>query len=492
MKNRKNSYVTSLIEALPNRVWIFNTDEFDGCVQVSEFAHFLKQLDRRVTIIDASKSSLTYSKALLRFLYFVSVGNIPAKVFRVLKKRNIEVKKLKLWLTVALLTFRFKERVIDFDDYEISCLRTAFCNKDPISFLKFKQKSFQIKRKDYWFFNAVFKLLEKGKPECVVLRNGRFSNETIIYLACRRLGIKVSMLEGGGRPDTIELFQSSPHKASDYRNRVEAWDKCFIDDRKASLYDVKLNANWLSEASNDAILASFTKRQSDSGLEMFDKHELENSVIYYTSSLWEVPSIPEFGDIDPRITWESNVKKLYDCCKELGLNLVIKVHPNPDHEDYEIIEDSYWSRVCRSLNVKIIPASSAIVTADLIVKCWTNVVEASSVSLECVAFGAPIITLAETPWFQPSQVPVPIKIGELKTLIGSRQTYTGDLVLPYLNYRNRGGFPYAIFKVDDVKIELISGDLIASKESFHKIIRSVKRCKMSVLSIIHDKSRPHS
>ena len=467
-------YEQDLLGMIPKSVTLINTEKFDGYVQLAELALYLQRNNRTVEIIDMSRGIIGEVSLKSHAVYFALVGPVNTRISEFLKSNGISVQKNGFWQVCSFKAQKAIGRLVEpsFDEYEQKAYLAAIRNQNTQTFLEnFEEpKILRVQPSHFNFFCRILSELRRINPSQVVISNGRFLKQTLAYLACRRLGIKVSMLEGGGRPYTFELFDSSPHKSSDYLERVLSFHVGHPEIEIRNLTQIAPSVNWLGEATHDPRVFGFLKRQTQSleALRGLARKSISNYVVYYTSSFWELPSIPEFGHLNPIDIQSENVRKLQQLCTELKLGLIIKIHPNPDDGGYEEKENSFWVSFCNKLGIEYIEATSKVATADVIVNCWLNVVENSGVSLECVAFGAPVITLDHCPWFSSSQVPVPKNLEELKELLRSRPLYPKEILEPYIKYRGFGGIPYRHFKVDDNQIWLADGTLIASKMRYHR------------------------
>jgi hypothetical protein len=500
-ENKMNNYEQSLIEMVSSPVTVINTELFDGCVQAAELSLFLQSNNCEVTFLDISGIRDKYIGLHSRLFYIITTGFTTSRILRYLRNHKINIYRFRFWNYLTLRSTRLFKKQLELNDYELTCYQASLRNQNTQSLVEFWDSRQSISKRHFRIFQILISYFNRLKPSHVVLTNGRFLIQTLAYLACRRLNIRVTMLEGGGRPYTFELYRSSPHKPSDYRSRVLEFYNSQETPLRISKEDITASPDWLSNISQDKILATFiTRQQQDLNyFSEFDQNRFSKSVIYYTSSMWEYPSIPEFNKINPLEDYSKNLMNLYRICKSLDLRLVVKVHPNPDDIEYENLENAFWMKLCHGLDIEIIEAGSGIKSSELMTSCWTNVVEASSVSLECVAFGMPVITLDETPWFDPLQVPIPSNIDQLKELILSRPVYQFEYILPYINYRRFGGIPYRHFAVSEKEIRVVGGVLLASRDRYDRAFQYRERLrtwlkahKMSVLSTLRDKFPPNS
>ncbi len=481
-------YEQDLLGYIPKSATLINTEKFDGYVQLAELALYLQRNNRTVEIMDMSRGIIGEVSLKSHAVYFTLVGSVNTRISEYLKSKGISVQKNGFWKVCSFKAQRAIGRMSEpsFDEYEQKAYLAAIRNQNTQTCLEnFEEPQIlRVQPSHFIFFCTILSELRRTNPKQVVLSNGRFLKQTLAFLACRRLGIKVSMLEGGGRPYTFELFDSSPHKISDYLERVLSFHVSHPEIEIKNLANIVPGVNWLGEATYDPRAFGFLRRQTQSleALPGLARESISNYVVYYTSSFWEFPSIPEFGHLNPIDIHLENVRKLQQLCTELELGLIIKIHPNPDDEEYEAKENSFWVSFCDKLGIEYIEATSKVATSDVIVNCWVNVVENSGVSLECVAFGAPVITLDHCPWFSSSQVPVPKNLEELKELLRSRPLYPKEILEPYVKYRGFGGIPYSHFRVDDNQIWLADGTLIASKIRYHRAYKLFSTLKKDSVS----------
>lgn len=463
------SYENVILEQLPKSILLVNTEKFDMAAQLAEVAMYLRQKGKNVKVIDLSDFQDFDVKSRTKLLHRFLVGDVPKKIHKLASNASsFEYKKY-----VCHKKVRFQNPFSStkhFDSYEINALTRALRSKYSISAFdsKFQSEKYLVRQRR--FFLEILKILHLEKPTHVIIFNGRFPLQTLVYLACRRINVPVSMHEGLG-PKKFEIYRFSPHSPSDARRRIFDFYQDFVSRPGNQSRDFLQSFDLKNtEEFHDKLTQSFSRRQTDTEELPFS---IAESVVYYTSSFYEYPSIPDFNVADPISQHFRHVRDLSVVCQELSLKLIVKVHPNPDAIRYEFLENEAWKSICQELGLDMIEATSKISTNKLIQNSFCNIVEGSSIGFDCVARGLPIIFLEETPWFQLEDIKIPRSRSEIKELLRMRPTYSNELTLPTHIYRRFGGFPYSRFRVDEEEI-FVGDEVLVSRARFDWLYETFK------------------
>jgi len=249
----------------------------------------------------------------------------------------------------------------------------------------------------------------------VYVFNGRFSYTKGIFRAAKKLKVPVYIHERGSVPNKFALFiEHMPHEIDDLKNRVyNHWDLSKNSVKKDTIgrqfYSDNIkgfSGSWIS----------FAKDFEMGKLPEYWEQEKENIVIY-TSSEDEFVSIdetwlnPYFKD---QVTGLEYVCKRFIENNNLNQSLYIRIHPNSAK-----LPETYLEKI-RSLadekRIFIIEPNSNISSYDLLLNCSKVVTFGSTITMEAIFWGKPVVVLGNSNYNFFKGVVIPNDINDINAL----------------------------------------------------------------------------
>jgi hypothetical protein len=118
-------------------------------------------------------------------------------------------------------------------------------------------------------------------------------------------------------------------------------------------------------------------------------------VAFFPGSDYELAAFPTSGR--EGTTFKSQYEAfacLAEACKELGLELVVRVHPHHRESVVGLTEDRIWRSCADAFGARMIGASDSSDSLELAINAHTNVVYESSIGAEIAYLGYPVILTA--------------------------------------------------------------------------------------------------
>lgn len=232
--------------------------------------------------------------------------------------------------------------------------------------------------------------------EEISISNGRSPIEAGVLFAARENAIPTKVLERGANTNEWFIWETSCHYSPDwwrllndvsFNDEIVAIAKNYWEKRLKG-YDTLSNRDW--------------SKEFDSG--KLPKNLPNQFVTFFCTSEHESPALPEFecshlGYPDQ----QAAVHQLVKTCGRLGVNLVIKRHPNSLSFDGIDRESRNWDWVKNLPNVFYIGPKDRIDSYSLINKSKAVLTFRSSVGIEAVALGVPSRALGPAEWASTEQ-----------------------------------------------------------------------------------------
>lgn len=246
-----------------------------------------------------------------------------------------------------------------------------------------------------WLVDVCEALLDRERPDVVVLLNGLFAPEWIMLEACRRRGVRVVSWEIGFRPETLIFFHDRPTDMADnalwpaFRDvPLSAAENTRLDQYLAERnagggYVISYFPNL--EASADAICAEF-------GIDRSRK-----TIVLFPNITWDSTTFEQHVGFSGVLDWIYETIRYFADHPET--QLVIRVHPA------EAIlasagRDPVMKLIAQAFpelpkNVVIIPPTSGASSYVLMDLAHCGIVYGSTTGLEMGVRGIPVITAGQ-------------------------------------------------------------------------------------------------
>jgi hypothetical protein len=443
------------------KVLLINTQEYDGAVNMAEFAMRVAESCASLKIVDVSDlknlANNRFHSLLKRYFQKRNQKQIFSRLPKGIEYFYLEIEKDK--------RVRYTESYPNFTNQEKNILTSGIRNAEPSGFIdqvNIKNKKIAVKteRISKTIYSNIERFLEKQSFDVLITYNGRFLIPSILYILCKRRKKDIGFIEGGPSPQSFEFYRISPHSN---QNRAEI----MLDfwKRNENCHDrIKVAKDYVSRRilmQDEKFLRLFQSRFKKSSHED-SVNRYSQYVIYYLSSQWENPSFEVDNLFSIFENQEDSIKAIRDICLKNKLKFVVKIHPNPSNLAYEKFEDDYWQKFLKNEKIEFIGATSEINTYELIRIAHTNIVYQSSVGAVCSLLGIPFIVLKDVDWSILISPIAPKNLAELENLIIVPVKFQDPRIYSYFFYLDRGGVKYCKFIYESETKILFEGKNILS------------------------------
>lgn len=325
--------------------------------------------------------------------------------------------------------------------------------------------------------NSLARLIKDLGVNRTFVWNGRFFNSTLVEIASMRAGAKCSKIEFGASVDkTFDVCRESSSSLIDQSRKFFAHFE--LDDRTKPINN--FGQYLVSRASNP-----YTERFDSIGIAQFPKPNFFTFYLtsYFEAILEDVPGLP---------TQEQCVLATAHELALRGMQLVIRLHPNPRAPEYETLETEYWNEFIslnKISNCKIVEASSEVDSYQLSEFSIGSLCYVSTIGLELSARGRPCLYLIKQPWESDFGMPEnhQILIDKLSQFIDNPTTFAFEQASGYINFLSSYGFKYKYLKKQGVKIYFEERRFMKERSNEHLLMRipiKIKKVFRSCYSLL--------
>ncbi len=253
-------------------------------------------------------------------------------------------------------------------------------------------------------------VLDKIKPDLVVLFNGRFIENRPLLRVCQERKIDYATHERGGKIDDF-LFRinSIPHSVETISSEMDnLWEKAENDRNEIGKTFYTNRIKRVEDA-----WYSFTKEQKEGRLpDSFKNNEGKKVITIFNSSLDEYEGLEGFGPF----FYENDNDGIKQICESLEKNLDVKlylrVHPNLKNLDNS--QNKYIDEVIsKYASIEIIPGYDSVDSYALIHKSDIVIVFNSTVGAEAIFANKKVILLGRAAYENLKSVFIPKSHKEL-------------------------------------------------------------------------------
>lgn len=403
------------------------------------------------------------NRANLALYDFFRGGYMPQRISKMLSSQGIKV-------------------VSNFDDFTDEATQSDFTAEEKKKLLKgLRNENIQISLHSEHFMNQLLSkkiealrtvnALEKVIRELRVTRtfvwNGRFFNSTLVEIASTRAGAKCSKVEFGAFVDrSFEICRDSSSSLLDQSRRFFA--HLGIDDRAEPMTNFE---NYLISRSSNPYTNNFVHIQTSQLPSVgFFTFYLTS---YLETILEDVPGLP---------TQEECVLASARELESRGLKLLLRLHPNPQAPEYEILETEYWSTFLYNHNIsncEIVGANSRIDSYQLANLSLGSLCYVSTIGLELNARNQPCLYLIKQPWESEFGMPETqdVLIKRLAAFIVNPSVMPIGPASGYMNFLSTFGFKYKYLKKVNVSIYFGEKRFMKERENEHLLLRTPVKIK---------------
>lgn len=316
------------------------------------------------------------------------------------------------------------------------------------------------------------RLITDHKIESVSTVNGRLVVSSAVVVAARDLGIQVKILETvdflGNR---YQVFDKSPHDLHEVGELQKKLWSMADDSRDIDAQDF-FEKNYLSRLK---VLSSkdYTFRESF----VRPAKDIKIASFFPTTDT----EFPVFSDFHVASTFDGNQRNAFlefaKIASKHKFQVIVRAHPQNSHS-FHLGEkdDLIWKTLCLEVGAEFIGALSGINSYDLIQKSDLCVTYSSSIGIEAVLMGKPLIMLGETDYsnYIPENLGyTPIAIERL--FESGVPEVSISALYPWAYWNSRGGSEMTHFKVKPLEGLVYNNQEVDEMKCAYKLLKAVAR-----------------
>ena len=360
-----------------------------------------------LSFLDPSSSILFNVRKIVRSK--LKSKNYEKSIYQRIKDRNIKVIQIRNFYKV-LYFFDFSEVLNSFrtDSFFSDLHETAIRSWLAVSLgsthyswnAKSKYQLFRVKRSIKWSRKILDRYVSRISINGVLTFNGRFPVDSTLLTWVKDDAVQTILYDGGSlsgdNRNRIQFFETSPHNLAEIRIKIEEyWKAGEIVEREKIAVDY-LNA--ISDGRRS--LNSTFKWNTNIQREIVDAKE---SVVFFASSDWEQGAISKWLPTSGFKSQFEAADALIEICRELGLDLIIKLHPirkNFKGKKSIKAEESAWSKYSCMSRVRILFQAQGVNPTELLAKSIINVGFRTSLTAQSLYSGKNTAVCAQVPWIK--------------------------------------------------------------------------------------------
>ena len=231
-------------------------------------------------------------------------------------------------------------------------------------------------------------LIAKHQPDRVVFFNGRTPGSFPIYLACKLLGVSTCIHERGPTKYHYTLWANPPMFMYEQQNKMNLFSK------SRDSYVSRCSASVFFDRQRSSKLTSFgplVNKFRDHDVAINVPHLSDSYVVYFASSNWETIWMPTQDFSNGLGDQYQAVANLVKVCDELGIQLVIRMHPNTPKSEW-----SDYDRFSNDGKCIVIPPDDSASSYRLGVESFRNFSFGSTITWEFMHKGIHCATLGRS------------------------------------------------------------------------------------------------
>jgi hypothetical protein len=315
-------------------------------------------------------------------------------------------------------------------------------------------------------------IVDKIKPELVILFNGRFIENRPLLRVCQQKNIDYATHERGGKLNNF-LFRinSIPHSVDTISNEIEELWK----NAASNKHEIATNffANRIKRV--EEAWYSFTKEQQEGRLpESFKTNENKKIITIFNSSLDEYEGLEGFGPF----FYKDDNEGIKQICNSLSvyndIKLYLRVHPNL--KDLNNAQNKFLKETFENNeSIEIISANDSVDTYALIEKSDIIIVFNSTVGAEAAFAGKKVVLLGRAAYENLNYVVIPKNHDELISILTDNSyvfpNYDREETLKFGYWNEKFGVDYKFYKPINLTKGTYHGKLIKASP----IVREMRR-----------------
>jgi len=232
------------------------------------------------------------------------------------------------------------------------------------------------------------KVICSKSPGTILIFNGRHVQERAVWRVARANSIRVLFHESPGTGNLYFLSENQMHAIEGHARQIADAAKQF------SLEEIQiLGRGWFEKRLNlqDESILSFQRKWKTSSPSVTEKQKLQPRISFFPTSddeylglsgEWDLPGMLDQSE------WLSMVMRI---AIELNFDVHLRLHPNFENKGRRLRKS--WERIGKNVGVTLHGQSSPVNTYDLIRTSDLVITCGSTVALEAVYLGRPVLSI---------------------------------------------------------------------------------------------------
>jgi len=236
-------------------------------------------------------------------------------------------------------------------------------------------------------YNLALLLLKRHSPELVYFFNGRTIGSWPIFLACNKIGVRTLVHERGATKDKYSLWTRPPQFQELLKEEIHKFSL-------GRSHDVARHAAatfYFRQKRGKITNFGFNNRNQDHEADVLLDGLLDRYVVYFTTSNNEVLLMPGQDVRNGLGSQEDAVGTLARVCSDLGVQLIIKMHPGTPEAEWHL-----YDHLASSPGCIVVPPSSKLSSYRLAEGAYRNISYGSTITWELLYYGIHCAVLSDT------------------------------------------------------------------------------------------------
>ncbi len=361
------------------------------------------------------------------------------------KNMNIEV---FIYRTIRILNY--KKPIYHFPFEQSPAINSIVekCKTINLELIKRKNKFKRISRKEIHKSNLVYSVLKSidfSNVAKVVTVNGRFTKSATVVKFCQENGIELSLLEGGNKNSSFQIFKISPHSTQEVQEKIkELWNSA------TEPYRSEISRKFLENLVLQRRLPGIDFRSKI----VWDKKPQfsgKKICVFFASSEWEYFGLRE--EVQPG--YFKNQIDAFDalitCLNNDIWDIYLRRHPVAHNSDHSDGEKNIWESFGNIPNVFVIEPNSDIDSIALGLEADLIASYGSTINMEFYARKiSNVITLGPAPWNHLLPERYLATKEKIQAFMSSDKPEIDlDKLLPWAYYQMESGIEFELISTDD-------------------------------------------
>jgi hypothetical protein len=292
--------------------------------------------------------------------------------------------------------------------------------------------------------------------------NGRGLFDSCVITAAKELGIPYGMIEKTSQNWNFYSIQNvSTHSPLELQSKIDSCWSSFLQQESAEAASLIAKSYFGSPTTTDQV-----RWESLQSSLLYTPGLVEGKVIFFPASDHEF-SVHTGAEnlLRPYKTQAEAFDYLKQACHQLGLKLIVRVHPHPLGSQLQIAEDQLWERLCNGQDIELISSSSLLNSLNLAEKSYVNVTYSSSIGVKIAFHQLPLIVMGVTEYAHLMPEHLSTSRESLLALLREPKAPESKFVFPWVVYMTSGERRLETFEMKDFNLVFYQRELLNSKRA---------------------------